>query len=697
MASVSITYPHTPQHVDDAILEPSVTFKQEVFRVLAAIVFFIVVYFAMAGAAILLATASAWAGFALIVAKPGFITLMIGLGLIGLGVMVVFFLFKFLFKRTKTDRSNLLELKESDQPELFAFVRALTKETQTPFPKKIYLTAEVNASVFYDSSFWSMFLPVRKNLMIGLGLVNSTNMSEFKAILAHEFGHFSQRSMKLGSYVYNVNQIIYNMLFDNDGYGRTLESWASVSGYFAFFATITVKIVSGMQWILQKVYAVVNKSYMGLSRQMEFHADTVAAYVSGSDHLISSLRKLEVSNITYNNLFECYNRWIKESLRPDNLYPQHSEVMRQFAVQHAIPMMHGLPQVDATTFSQFNKKRIRVKDQWASHPSTDDREAHLRSLNIYTEVVPVSAWSIFRGVEQLQKQVTETIFNHVVFDTTPQLLNVAAFSQRFQAQLDKHQLNNRYKGYFDLRNITKTDVRKLAEKTGSGIMLNDILNETNLALPYVVDGLKNDLNMLEAIQNQTMAVERFEFNGQRYKKHDAERLMIQLKAELEAAEVQLARNDERLVAFFLDAARKHGHEEQLRKKYSELFIISDAADDDMKKYENTMQDIVPIYHGNLEFAQIRQIMEKVKLHEVLIKDRLAMLIKEPDSNIYFTDADRKCVSEYLVKGYVYFREPHFDEGALALFNDCMNIFYTVISERSFAAKKEVLEMQLAFV
>src|SRR5688572_8351939 len=132
-----------------------------------------------------------------------------------------------------------------------------------------------------------MFLPTKKNLQIGLGLVNAVNISEFKAILAHEFGHFSQRSMKLGSYVYNVNKIIYNMLYDNRTYGKALEGFANVSGYFAIFANLTSWIISGIQSILQQVYGVVNKSYMSLSRQMEFHADSVAAYVSGGDHLVT--------------------------------------------------------------------------------------------------------------------------------------------------------------------------------------------------------------------------------------------------------------------------------------------------------------------------------------------------------------------------------------------------------------------------
>src|SRR6185369_3295047 len=121
------------------------------------------------------------------------------------------------------------------------------------------------------------------------------------------------------------NKIIYNMLYENEGYGRTLQSWASASSYFALFAGITVKIVEGIQEILRKVYAVVNKSYMSLSRQMEFHADSVSAYVSGSMPLVTSLNRLEASDLCYNTLFRHYNSWLADGWKPDNVYQQHSE------------------------------------------------------------------------------------------------------------------------------------------------------------------------------------------------------------------------------------------------------------------------------------------------------------------------------------------------------------------------------------
>src|SRR5690606_16051535 len=162
--------------------------------------------------------------------------------------MILYFLIKFIFATNKTDTSDFIEITQDEQPELFAMIHDLVKEIETDFPQKVFLSHNVNASVFYDSTFWSMFFPVRKNLQIGLGLVNAVTLSEFKAIIAHEFGHFSQRSMKLGSYVYHMNKIIFNLLHDNEGYENTLQSWANASWYFSIFAVITIRIVNGIKW-----------------------------------------------------------------------------------------------------------------------------------------------------------------------------------------------------------------------------------------------------------------------------------------------------------------------------------------------------------------------------------------------------------------------------------------------------------------
>ena len=295
-------YPFSPKNVNLSSLKPSREYKHEIYKVISAILLFFTVYLILVVLAVLLAAFVSYLGIRLIIFKPASITLLLGIGMIGLGLMVLFYLIKFIFSIKKVDRSGFYELEKGKNQELFSFLVSLSKETKTKLPKKIYISPDINASVFYDSSFLSMFIPVKKNLVIGLGLVNSVNMSEFKAIIAHEFGHFSQQSMSLGSYVYNVNKVIYNLLYENEGYANTIESWASASGYFALFANLTIKIVQGIQWILRKLYVVVNKTNLSLSRQMEHHADAVSAYVSGSNHLYSALKRLEIGDVCYNLL-----------------------------------------------------------------------------------------------------------------------------------------------------------------------------------------------------------------------------------------------------------------------------------------------------------------------------------------------------------------------------------------------------------
>ena len=690
---LSVTYPATPESIDQRILDPSPSFKREALKVLAAILFFIFVYLTLIITALGLATLCAIGGFALVVLKPTFITLMLGIGIAGLGVMVVFFLLKFLFKRHKVDRSGLTEIKEEDHPRLFEFIGALAKETQTPFPKKIYLSPDVNASVFYDSSFLSMFFPVSKNLQIGLGLVNAVNLSEFKAVIAHEFGHFSQRSMKLGSYVYNMNQIIFNLLYDNESYENMLDRWANASGYFTFFAILTIRIVKGIQWILQHVYSVVNKQYMGLSRQMEFHADAVAACVSGGNHLIASLRRLEVADTTYNNVFEFYRENYKESLKPQNIYPQHKEIMRVFSTFHGVPFEHGLPQINTDSLKRFNRSRITIRDQWASHPSTDDREAHLRSLNILTPSCNDSAWIIFDDHDALQKTVTENIFGNIQFEGQVKVIDDYAFRQRYHEDIARYRLPAMYKGFFDNRLITQCDVRHIEQDAKHYENLESLLSEEVLALPYRKVGLTSDLETLAAIIDGRLEVKTFEFDGSRFKGEDAQALHSALQAELTEVEKSLAAADREVIAWFMKQCDEVDRE-KIRSRYSELFILSEQTENDMAVYAAMSEKLIPLYQ-TMTLQQIEKAVAELKDKEIEFKKQFERVLHN-SVNAGFVEADQeKTALEYLSRDWEYFTAQTYVQASLDRLNACLYLYIKVLNERAFQAKASILREQLA--
>lgn len=98
----------------------------------------------------------------LIEVSPKFITLTLGIGLIILRVLVLFFFLKFIFKLHKVDRSHLIEIKIIYEPQLFKLIDEIVIKVGKSFPKKVYLSNDVNAAVFYISSFWSMFFPIKK-------------------------------------------------------------------------------------------------------------------------------------------------------------------------------------------------------------------------------------------------------------------------------------------------------------------------------------------------------------------------------------------------------------------------------------------------------------------------------------------------------------------------------------------------------
>jgi Zn-dependent protease with chaperone function len=587
----------------------------------------------------------------------------------------------------------LIEITEAEQPRLFAFVRELTRETQTRFPKKIYISHEVNASVFYDSSFWSMFLPIRKNLHIGLGLVNSVTISEFKAVLAHEFGHFSQRSMKLGSYVYNLNHIIHNLLYENDGYEETLTGFASISQYFAVFAAINVKIIQGIQWILQQVYGVVNLQYMSLSRQMEFHADTVAASVSGANHLISSLRRLDTAGTAHQDVLSFYSKYTNEGLKPDNIFPQHREAMRLFAVLFGVPVENGIVQVDANTFERFRKTRVTIKDQWASHPSTTDREHHLRSLNIETPAQRDPAWDIFDNALELQQRATEHLFKDVIYTTPVQIVNEAAFIERYDRELNQYKLPAIYNGFYDSRELSITDLDKLNQQTAPAAgTIKDILTDDVLTLPYTIGGIEQDVHVLTAIQNNQLRIKSFEFNGQKYKAGQAQAVIDQLNGELKEAEKALKETDLTIAAWLLKKADARGQRETLLEKYKAAIQSNLDAGADVKIYSDLAECLQKL-HAHMPYQELQATLAELKKREVVFKPRLALLASE-SSPAKPTEAERNQATEYLSKDWEYTGLGIDTQHNLDRLVECMYLFHQLSMRAIFHVKADVLQNQL---
>lgn len=672
-------YPASPLITDATILAPSGKFKSEIAKVLFSIFLFVMVYLLLVVIAAGLFVACVAGGIGLIIALPRFITLMVGLGLIGLGVMVMVFLVKFIFSVKRYDTSDGIEVFEEDLPELFAFIRKLSKDTNVRFPKKIILTPDVNAAVFYDSSFWSMFFPVRKNLKIGLGLVNSLSVSEFKAVIAHEFGHFSQRSMKLGSYVYQVNRVIYNMLFENTGYQKSLESFARMSRYFAFFAQLTVLIARGIQWVLRHMYHFVNKGYMALSREMEFHADAVAAIVSGSENCVFALRHVEIGDSCYNEVINKCNEWVGKQKFTENVYPLQRIALQQFASTFSLPLENSLPAVDKEVSFREKITRVDIKNQWASHPTTPEREDRLLAINVQAEKKSGNAWILFDNPEKWQKKLTDKLYENVRFKGMKQAVEPESFRQEVADEQKKFSIPKEYNGYYDNRTLDPIAINELAASvTPQSFTIYDFENlfsSKQGEVPKKLLGARIDVQTLTAIESKQLQAASFDFAGEKFEAIDAEMILRKLNNEVKTLSDELKASDEKAFQFFYWCAlNPENNSASDYLKIYEAYQEGRIRSEDFSKLIEAIQILLsPIFAGQtLPHKQINELISDLRYkYEPGLKKHLTQYLSENA----FDGADelKKHIEQYLASTYLYFTDTIF-------LNDEIHRLYQVLNE-----------------
>jgi len=679
----------------DNALKPSENFRKMARKSVESILLFIFTYLLLIFAAIALTLLCSFTGFMLIAAKPMFITIMLGGGLVCFGILILVFLVKFIFKENKIDRSHLTQITETEQPELFKMIDGIVKEVGTDFPKKVYLSSEVNASVFYDSSFWSMFLPVRKNLQIGLGLMNCISVDELKAILAHEFGHFSQKSMRVGSYVYNVNRVIYNTLYENESYGSFAQKIANVSNYLAIFVVLANKIITGIQFILKKIYDVVNLNHLALSREMEFQADAVAASVAGSDALITALHRLQLADYSLSRVFDFYNAKIKEKEKTNNIYPQQKFIMDFYAELQEIRAENNLPIVSDEHYSKFNKSKLVLTDQWSSHPSTKDRVAHLRNLNYPLKGYGVGiATDLLVNKDQVLEQITKKLFEGIDYGSSPLISGFDKFETEFLESQHKNSFHKLYNGYFDYRNPLNDLEPITFEKPSTPFQLHasDLFNDENIGLIYLQDGINSDLNTIKQIEDKTFELKTFDYDGQRYTPEDCSQLIKYLETENEALENRLKELDLQVFEYFLLLAFKHNSVDEFKTLYDNYKAINLLLESQNASLDK-MVKVASFMHTSTPLQTIEQQMYVVKDEQVRFKEQLGLLLTNAFYTEYITAEDKEQIEKFIVANTIYFAGgSYFNDQVDELFGS-LNLFARIINDANFKAKKSLLDFQ----
>ncbi len=356
------------------------------------------------------------------------LTILLKLGAIAGAGMLVAFVLKFVLKLRNHTPENRVEISKTDEPELWKLILAICEETGAPKPKAIYLDPDVNAYVRYTNNLLSLIVPVGKELTIGMPLFYGLNQSEFKAVMSHEFGHFAQRSMRIGSYIGTSNTIIHGMIFSHDSWDRLMIQWRQSDIRIAVFGWILSGLVYILKFILRSFYYLLNVLQGSLSREMEFNADKFAVSTSGSIPIISGLWRLEPLSETWNKwLHTAYHAKSKE-IYTTNLfsYLERDCVLNQSALEEDET---ALPDDQRGGKLYFQTSEIFKGHMYDSHPPNDQRESSAKSPFIEAEISKLSPSAFLIQSEKWQQRLTRLVYDQYWSVRLGKEINEAGFQQ----------------------------------------------------------------------------------------------------------------------------------------------------------------------------------------------------------------------------------------------------------------------------
>jgi heat shock protein HtpX len=160
-----------------------------------------------------------------------------------------------------------------ENPNLFRELTTVAKAVDQEMPTDVYLVPDVNAWVAHRGGV--MGFGSRRVMGLGLPLLQILTVSQLRAVLAHEFGHYYGGDTKLGPWVYKTRAAI----------GRTLlglSQHRSVLVYlFLWYGNMFLRITHA------------------ISRRQEFTADELAARVVGPQPLIEGLKAIHGASMAY--------------------------------------------------------------------------------------------------------------------------------------------------------------------------------------------------------------------------------------------------------------------------------------------------------------------------------------------------------------------------------------------------------------
>ena len=403
MAKVDFPYPPSPEDVPEGYTDFSDEYRAKQRNLTIGLVCFLFFYlFAVVSSAVLAVASLVLVGklscFAFVLA-------------FFFGVMFLF-LVKGLFHSKQIEKDNYIRISEEDHPKLFGFLRQLCEEIGTDEPNAVYVAPGLDFAVISRVSLASIAVKPKQDLLLGVALINAWNLSEFKAVLGHEFGHFAQGTT-VTSYYYVFFSICLSIVQEDwlDGIIRNLKDRKDA---LAIVGWLLWAPIATFRWTIEKLFVVFSTQRHFVSMEGEYHADRVGASIAGSNAITHGLYRTDFAAETYSMAHTELLKAADHKLYTSDLYyHQHAagDILRK---QKKDPEYGSPPKLN----SPLQGKKVQVFDEESKedhpeddyHPANHDREEHVKKPFVAADEDTRSAWILFSNPVELRERLTYKMY-----------------------------------------------------------------------------------------------------------------------------------------------------------------------------------------------------------------------------------------------------------------------------------------------
>ena len=623
-----------------------------VAKVITWMIIFLVLYLPLVLMVLALAVGCIWGIVASIIAM---IDSEIFLGIIGLlfFAAIGFFLgypfsmgiLRPFFILYKSGRDERIEITESEAPELVHLIHKIADLTKNERPKHIYVSAVANACVFFDTRFSNIFVPVKKNIEVGLGVFKHMSVAETASCIAHEFGHFSQDTMRWGTVVHILNTLIVNLMSVNDRWNTMVNKlinfpWIIGQGIVMSLACkaagwVLYGITIGYMSIMEAIYKKIQLAHLELSRKMEYEADAVAARIVGSDVYVSFASKLMEISKRENAFFGMTQRMASRNLLVNDYWDAYSKTDKYIA--ELTDSKVYTKTILSEPLNQVEDAKLVFEAIYSSHPDWNSRIKAVKTAN-YSKSTEFEgrAWDLVpKSVrERVAKQSMEDLAS-MCDQETP--INQVTNDELLQI-IDHDNYWYQFAPYFQ-RDIIEFDYNECTPNSSF-----DIRDKQSISIINKYNSAKSDYDNARALRNND-DINKAIYLGVVYKTSNLP--MSDIKAEYEKQLKHALNIDKRICEYAMSLV---SDVDFIKEAYRRLFYAQkflDSFETLVSKQQNATINILNKSASNTnshQYATIKESLEElnkcVKSYGLDKMDKDLFGQSAPDNAI-------ECVNEYI--------------------------------------------------